>query len=135
MKGVEIPADILSKLRAICLDFPEVLEENAWTGTRWVVRKKNFAHVLMIVDARPPAYAKAAGTNGPAVVFTFRLSDKNQGALRFSRPPFFLPEWFPNIAGVILDDDADWDEIQKLVIESYCAVAPKKLSDLVDRLE
>ena len=31
------------------------------------------------------------------------------------------------------DGEIDWDEIAELVTESYCLLAPKRLSDLVDR--
>jgi hypothetical protein len=61
----EVPREIVARLRSICLDLPEASEEPAWVGTRWSVRKNNFAHVLMIDAGWPPAYAKAAGASGP----------------------------------------------------------------------
>ena len=64
-QNIPVPHEILSRLRLACLDLPEALEEPAWAGTRWVVRKKNFAHVLMIDGGWPPAYALAAGTTAP----------------------------------------------------------------------
>ncbi|MEH6417468.1 MmcQ/YjbR family DNA-binding protein [Pseudomonas sp. CGJS7] len=128
-----IPASILSRLNAICLGLPEVVEESAWTGTRWVVAKKNFAHAVMIHDGWPPAYAEAAGNAGPLLVLTFRLPAARLTAPKFSRPPFFRPVWFANIVGLALDARSDWDEIADLITESYCALAPKKLSALVDR--
>jgi hypothetical protein len=33
---------------------------------------------------------------------------------------------------VLLTDDTDWEEIRELVIESYRALAPKKLTALLD---
>ena len=62
----DVPDEIVAALRAMCLELPEVQEEEAWVGTRWVIRKKNFAHVLTIDSGWPPAYARAAGTDGPA---------------------------------------------------------------------
>jgi hypothetical protein len=59
-------------VRSICLELPEAYEEQAWVGTRWCVRKKNFAHVLTVVDGYPPAYARAVGDVGPAHLLTFR---------------------------------------------------------------
>jgi hypothetical protein len=44
---------------------------------------------------------------------------------------FFYPEWFPNIVGMVLDDDVDWIEIGELLKVSYCVMAPKKLAALV----
>lgn len=83
---------IVSCLRAICLEFPEAYEEQAWVGTRWMIRKKNFAHVLVIDSGWPPAYARAAKSEGPMTVLTFRSSARLE-APRFSKPPFFKPVW------------------------------------------
>jgi hypothetical protein len=132
MKRKEVPREVLSKLRLACLDLPEAREEQAWAGTRWVVGKKNFAHVLMIDGGWPPAYAQAAGNAGPACVLTFRLSRPAVQAPRFSRPPYFRPVWFPNIAGMFIDDSTDWDDVTELVIHSYCVLAPKKLAAQVE---
>jgi hypothetical protein len=126
-----VPRDLLSKLQSVCLGLPDVCEEQAWVGTRWCVRKKNFAHVLMINSGWPPAYAKAAGCDGPACVLTFRLSARRLHAPRFARHPFFRPVWFANIAGLLLDRNTDWDEVETLLTESYCVLAPKKLAALV----
>ena len=126
-----IPPAILTRLNAICLGLPEAYEEPAWTGTRWMVAKKNFARVVMIDNGRPPAYAEAVGTTGPMVVLTFRLLTARLAAPKFSRPPFFRPVWFPNIVGVAIDTASHWDEIAELLIESYRALAPKRLIDLM----
>ena len=40
-----VPSDIVAKLNAICLGLPVAHEESAWTGVRWMIGKKNFAHV------------------------------------------------------------------------------------------
>ena len=56
-----VPRDVVAKLRLICLGLPDAYEESAWVGTRWCIRKKNFAHVLMIDAGWPPAYARLAG--------------------------------------------------------------------------
>ena len=53
-------------------------------------------------------------------------------AMRFERPPFFRPVWWPNIVGLVLDADTDWDEVAALLTKSYCVLAPKKLAALVD---
>lgn len=123
---------IVDRLRAICLEFPEATEEQAWVGTRFMIRKRNFAHVLVIEGGWPPAYARAAGTDGPATVLTFRSSARLD-APRFSRAPFFKPVWWPDIAGLVIDAHTDWDDIADLVAGSYCRLAPKKLAGLVDR--
>jgi hypothetical protein len=129
----QVPPDILAKLQLTCLDLPEAYQEAAWVGTRWMVAKKNFAHVLMIAGGYPPAYARVAKTNGPACVLTFRTRGPAAENPRFGRPPFFLPGWWPDIAGVVLDEDSDWYEIAALLTRSYRALAPKKLADLVEQ--
>lgn len=132
-RTLTVPADVLAKLRLACLDLPDAYEEKAWTGTRWMVGKKNFAHVVMIANGEPAAYAKAAQSNGPACVLTFRAPLRTLEAPRFKRHPFFRPVWFPNIAGLFIDDDTDWDDVTALVTESYRVLAPKKLAERVDR--
>lgn len=127
-----VPAAILTRLNAICLGLPEAYEETAWTGVRWMVAKKNFAHAVRIENGWPPAYAEAAGTAGPVTVVTFRLPVQRLTAPRFKRAPFFRPVWFANIAGATVDADSDWDGIAELIVASYCLLAPKKLSALVD---
>lgn len=131
-KCANVPREIRAKLRLICLDLPEAYEEGAWSGTRWTVAKKNFAHVLMIDEGWPPAYARAAGSVGPLCVLTFRKSAAATGALHFERLPFFRPVWWPNIVGLVLDANTDWDEVAALLTKSCCVLAPKKLAALVD---
>jgi predicted DNA-binding protein (MmcQ/YjbR family) len=111
-------SDHVERVRAICLALPGVVEEQAWVGTRWVVRKKNFAHVVDIVDGHPPAYAEAAGT-ADATVLTFRAPPDELDALRHAGPPFFKPVWFTDIVGLVLDDATDWDEVAELVTDSH----------------
>lgn len=122
---------IVSRLRAICLEFPEAYEEQAWVGTRWMIRKKNFAHVLTIDSGWPPAYARAAKSEGPMTVLTFRSSAR-LAAPRFSKAPFFKPVWWPDIAGMAIDAHTDWDEVSDLLAASYRLLAPKKLAARVD---
>ena len=44
----DVPEEVLAELRSVCRGLPEVSEEPAWAGTRWVVRARNFAHVVQI---------------------------------------------------------------------------------------
>ena len=126
-----VPASVLDRLRLVCSALPEVTEEQAWVGTRWCIRKHNFAHAVSIEAGWPPAYARAAGTDGPAVVLTFRSSGEELVALSNIGHPFFRPVWFPNILGVMLEPDTDWEEITELITDSYCLLAPKRLADSV----
>ena len=87
----------------------------------------------MIDSGWPPAYARAAGTDGPIVVLTFRSSGAELEALSSVGHPFFRPPWAPNVVGMVLEPDADWDEVTELVTESYCVLAPQRLVALVER--
>ena len=117
----------------MCLGLPEAHEEPAWVGTRWRIRKRTFAHVLMVDSGWPPAYARAVGSDGPITVMTFRSSGPELDALGRASHPFFRPGWFADIVGMVLDDGVDWDEVAELLTESYRVMAPKKLAELLDR--
>ena len=129
----DVAPEIVAALRSVCTALPEAYEEQAWVGTRWRVRKKTFAHVLFIDSGWPPAYVRAAGSDGPMTVLTFRSSGPELEALRDAGHPFFKPVWWTDIVGMVLEPDVDWAEVAELVTESYCALAPKKLVALVDR--
>ena len=124
---------MIDVIRSVCLAMPEAYEEEAWVGTRWRVRGKTFAHVLRIDDGWPPAYARAAATNGPALVLMFRSTGEELAALREGGAPFFGPPWRADEVGFLLGDDVDRDEVRELLTESYCACAPAKLAALVER--
>jgi hypothetical protein len=130
----DVPLEIVVRLREICLALPEVYEEEAWVGARWRVRKRTVAHVLMVEEGYPPAYAAAAGGDGPFCVMTFRSVEAD--VLADVHPRFFRARWGADVAGIVLDDavDAvDWDEVAELITDSYCIMAPKKLAALVGR--
>ena len=129
----DVPAATVAALRTVCLGLPDAYEEQAWVGTRWRIRTQTFAHVLVIDSGWPPAYARAAGSDGPVTVLTFRSTGAELNALAHADHPFFKPVWFPDIVGMVLDADVDWDEVGELVTESYCALAPRRLADLVQR--
>ncbi len=129
----EVSSEIVSRLRTVCLGLPEAYEEPAWVGTRWRVRRRTFAHVVAVDSGWPPAYARAARTNGPANVLTFRSSGPELDALGDAPHPFFRPPWAPNVIGMMIDADTDWTEVAELLTESYCAQAPERLVRLVVR--
>ena len=126
-------AEVVARVGAICLALPDVIEEDAWVGTRWRIRTKTFAHVVPIEDGRPGAYAAAAATTGPATVLTFRAAGDELEVLTAIGPPFFKPVWFRDIVGLVITDDVDWEEVAELVTESYCLLAPKRLAASVRR--
>lgn len=125
----EVPARILAKLRALCLALPDAYEERAWTGIRWMVKKRNFAHVVRIDDGWPPAYARAAGENGPLVVLTFRTSASLRDVLREADPRFFIAQWGTRwgtkVVGLKLQGRIDWREVKLLVETSHDLLSTK----------
>lgn len=129
---LQVPAEIVERLRALCRALPETREEQAWVGTRWTVRGANFAHVLMIDGGWPAAYAKAAGSDGPLCVLTFRSAIAALDPLNYAEAPYFRPVWFRDIVGMRIDDATDWAEVESLVRGSYRDLAPAKL---VERME
>jgi YjbR len=116
----DVPEDIEVRLRERCLALPEAYEERAWVGTRWLVRKRTFAHVLGVeLDT------------GPLVVLAFRSAGEELEALRHTGHPFTVLGWGRDAVGMVLDAATDWDEVREVVTDSYCLLAPKKLAVLV----
>jgi hypothetical protein len=116
----------VDRLAAICLALPEVRQEPAWVGVRWRIRRQTFAHVLLIHDGWPPAYARAAGSDG--CVLTFRSTIAELDPRHYAEPPFFRPRWFPDIVGLAIGPGLDWGEVAGLLTASYCKLAPKALA-------
>lgn len=119
---LDVPAGVVERLRTICMALPDALEQAAWTGTRWQVRRRTFVHVLRV-----------DGAQGPVTIMTFRSSGPELDALRDMGHPFFRPGWGTDVVGMVLDATTDFDEVAELLTESYCILAPKKLVDLVPR--
>jgi predicted DNA-binding protein (MmcQ/YjbR family) len=118
----DVPEDVETNLRAVCLALPDAYEERAWVGTRWRVRSKTFAHVLGVeIDSVV------------RTVLSFRSQGEELEILRHTGHPFFVLGWGRDAMGMVLDADTDWSEVGELVTESYCVLAPKKLVALVDR--
>ena len=118
----DVPVAVVAELRSMCLGLPETVEKQAWAGTQWRVRNRMFAHVLTVDFA-----------DGPVTVMTFRSSGPELEALRRAGDPFFRPAWGTNVVGMVLDAGVNWDEVTELVIESYCALAPRRLVEQIDR--
>ncbi len=131
--AADVPEEILARVRSVCLALPEAHEEQAWVGTRWRVRAHTFAHVLTVDSGRPPAYARAAGTEGPAVLLTFRGDPAELDALAGVGAPYFRVRWGREVGGLVIGPDTRWDEVAELLTDSYCVMAPAKLAEQVDR--
>lgn len=117
----DVPDDVTARLRRMCLALPDAYEEPAWVGTRWMVRRKTFAHVLGV----------QSGAGAPSTVLAFRADGEDLEALRQAGHPFLVLGWGRSAIGIVLDLDTDWEEVRELVTESFCVMAPKKLAALV----
>ncbi|MFL6060135.1 MAG: MmcQ/YjbR family DNA-binding protein [Marmoricola sp.] len=133
MERNDVDPAVVARLGAICLRLPEVTEQEAWAGVRWRVRGRTFAHVLPIIDGRPPSYAQAAGTDGPVVTLTFQVTEVERDLFTRLGPPYWAIRWGRDVGGLLLTEDPDWAEIAELVTDSYCLLAPQKLASRVVR--
>ena len=126
---VEIPADIVGRIRAICLALPEVtvrVDESLTTARSTAhsfdIRRRSFC--LLVARADP------AGQAIPLLVL--RANPDEREALLAIGHPFFPSRAGRDRIGMVLTDGTDWAEIRELVIESYRILAPKKLTALLD---
>ena len=76
--------------------------------------------------------AKAGPTGEPVPFLVLRSDSEEREALLSMGRSFFAPRAGPGRIGVLITKDTDWEEIRELITESYRALAPKKLSALLD---
>lgn len=112
----------LTRLRKLCLGFPEAHEVEAWGEPTFRVKNKIFA---MYADAanhhgggRHAVWCKAAPGNQELMV--------KARPDRFFVPPYVGPSGW---VGIWLDGTPDWEEVAELVKDSFLLVAPKKIRD------
>lgn len=129
----DVPIAVLDRLRSICAALPETYQEPAWIGTRWRVRKRTFAHVVMVEAESDGPFARAAGADSDRTVVTFRAPADEVDALTNAGHPFFHAGWGRNVVGMVLDEGTDWGEVEELLTESFCMLAPAKLVARVER--
>lgn len=120
-----MPADLLDRLRAICLALPEVTQRPSHGAPTWFVAGRRafvslwehghhhntFPHLWC---AAPPGSQEELVAAEPD---------------RFFRPPYVGGRgWI----GVRLDRGVDWTELAELCADAYRAVAPKRLAARLD---
>ena len=115
----DVPREMLERLRALLTELPRCQEEDAWVGVRWRVGAATVAHVFGGEDG----LFRIMFRGGPAEVMAFR----HLGA------PYFKADWGPNVIGMLLDQDTDWEELGELLTDSYCLLAPDYLANQVAR--
>jgi hypothetical protein len=58
---IEPSGDVVARVASTALALPDAYEEDAWTGARWRVRNKTFAHVLVAQEGYTSAYRDRPG--------------------------------------------------------------------------
>lgn len=124
--------DVVLRLRSVATALPEAYEEDAWTGVRWRIRKKTFAHVMVAQPGYESSYRDITGDATVRTVLTFHATGDELLALTHAELPFYKPPWSGTIVGLVIDEDTGWDEVAELVTESYRFCAPQKLARLLD---
>ena len=113
----------LTRLRTICLGFPEATEKLTWEDSHtFRVRNKIFAMT---------GGDKERERNG----IWCKAEPGAQEVLVGAEPErFFVPPYTGSNGwiGIYFDDATDWDAVTALVTDSYRLIAPKKLLALLD---
>lgn len=111
----------LTRLRAICLAFPEASEQAGVGNPTFKVREKIFA-MRHPFDGRMSVWCKAPPGAQTALVQTYPR--------RFFVPPYVGHHGW---VGAWLDDTLDWEHMAELIEESYRMTAPKRLIAQLDQ--
>lgn len=112
--------DLLERLRAVCLAYPEATEGEGVGSPSFKVREKIFAmHHPM--DGRPSMWCKAPRGFQEVII----ASDPE----RFFVPPYVGQHGW---VGMWLDVEQDWGQIHDMIDESYRMTAPKRLIKLLN---
>lgn len=116
-----MPPSPLTRLRKLCLAFPESYEKEAWgTATFRVAKGKIFA-----MYAAPDTHA-GAGRGGVWI----NTAPANQSLMLRADPArFFFPPYVGKGGwiGVYLDRTTDWRGLRDLLEEGWRRSAPKRL--------
>ena len=126
---VEIPEDIVERVRALCMALPEVtvrvdrsLTRARSTAHSFDIRRRSFC--LLVARENPEGK--------PVPLLVLRVAPAERAALLAAGYPFFASRAGRDRIVVVLAGDTDWAEVRELVTESYRILAPKKLTALLD---
>lgn len=114
---LDVPEHLVAEVRAACAHLPEAYEEQAFEGVRWRIRGNTAVHV--VTRDHPEL--------GPVTTMTVHASPLDLEMLVATGDPFY-PGWGGGLVAMVLRDNTDWTEVKELVTDSYCLLAPKKLT-------
>jgi hypothetical protein len=124
----EVPADIVERIRTLCLALPEVAvridySRTAARSTAWSydIRRRSFCLLV----------ARVGSTGKAFPLLVLRANAEEREALLAQGHPFYTSRAGRDRVVVVLTGETDWDEIRELVTESYRFLAPKKLTALL----
>jgi YjbR len=126
---VEVPEDIIGRVRALCLALPEVtvrvddsLTPARSTAHSFDIRRRSFCLLV----------ARGDSAGKPVPLLVLRAGPAERDALLSIGHPFFAARAGRDRIVVLLTGDTDWEQIRELVTDSYRILAPKKLTALLD---
>jgi hypothetical protein len=126
---VEVPGEIVERIRTLCLALPEVTVrvDDSLTTARsaalsFDIRRRSFCLLV----------AREGSTGRPVPLLVLRAGPSEREALLSIGHPFFASRAGRDRIVVVLTGDTDWEEIRELVTDSYRILAPKKLTALLD---
>jgi len=119
---VEVPPDIVERVRTLCLALPEVTVRIDGWAQSFDIRRRSFCLLV----------AREGASGQPVPLLVLRADPDEREALLSIGRPFFATRAGRDRIAVLLTNDTDWEEIRELVTESYRVLAPKKLTALLD---
>lgn len=115
--------DVEERVRAICLQLPEVTEKPSHGAPAFFVKRQ---FVMLWPDGHHDHHFPHLWSAAPPGAQAELVETEPD---RFFRPPYVGARgWL----GVRLDGKVDWDEIAEVCADAYRTVAPKKLAALID---
>lgn len=121
----EVLHPLIDALDAVFAALPETYRESAWVGQRWRIGQATIAHVF--------------GGEDHLLRIIFRAPESELMAFEHLGPRYFRAGWGHNVVGVVLGEpdawgEVDWEELQEMLIDSYCEQAPAKHVLLAQRM-
>ena len=121
-------SDLLRRVRAICLDLPEVTERPSHAAPTFFVRDRK-AFVNAWIDGHHDHAFPHLWCAAEAGVQAARVADEPD---TFFRPPYVGHRgWI----GVRLDGRVDWDVVAEVCRDAYRTVAPARLVHQLDGVD
>jgi hypothetical protein len=110
---------VLERLRTVCLALPEVNERLSHGAPSFFVRDKKC--FLMLLDDHHG--------DGRFAIWCAAPDGDQQLLVGADDSKFFVPPYVGHRGwlGVKLNEGIDWDELEGIVEDAYCRVAPAKL--------